>query len=49
MTGLTAKQLDHYTKKGYISLINVLSSSEAKEIKELSKIFYSGTKGKGKY
>ena len=49
MTRLTTKQLDHYTKKGYISLINVLSSSEAKEIKELSKIFYSGSEKIGKF
>ena len=39
MTELTAEQLDHYKNKGYISPVNTLSSSEAKEIKdEIEKI-----------
>tara|TARA_Y100001970_G_scaffold276552_1_gene379397 strand:- start:539 stop:1366 length:828 start_codon:yes stop_codon:yes gene_type:complete len=39
MSGLTIKQLDHYNDKGYISPVNALSSSEAKEIKdEIEKI-----------
>ena len=39
MTGLTVKQLDHYKNKGYISPVNALSSSEAKEIRnEIEKI-----------
>jgi len=39
MTGLTVEQLDHYKNKGYISPINALSSSEAKEIRdEIEKI-----------
>ena len=39
MTGLTAEQLDHYKNKGYISPVNALSSSEAKEIRdEIEKI-----------
>ncbi len=39
MTGLTVKQLDHYKNKGYISPINALSPSEAKEIRdEIEKI-----------
>ncbi len=39
MTGLTAKQLDHYKNKGYISPVNALSLSEAKEIRnEIEKI-----------
>ena len=39
MTGLTADQLNHYKDKGYISPINALTSSEAKEIKdEIEKI-----------
>ena len=49
MTGLSAKQLEHYKNKRYISPINVLSPSEAKEIKELSKIFYSGSEKIGKF
>ena len=39
MTGLTADQLAHYKNKGYISPINALSSSEAKDIRdEIEKI-----------
>ena len=39
MTGLTAGQLAHYKNKGYISPINALSSSEAKDIRdEIEKI-----------
>ena len=39
MTGLSAKQLEHYKNKGYISPINALSPSEAKEIRdEIEKI-----------
>ena len=39
MTGLTTEQLDHYKNKGYISPVNALSSSEAKEIRdEIEKI-----------
>ena len=39
MTGLTVEQLDHYKNKGYISPVNALSSSEAKEIRdEIEKI-----------
>ena len=34
MTGLTEKQLDHYKNKGYVSPINVLTSTEAREIRE---------------
>lgn len=34
MTGLTEKQLDHYKNKGYVSPISVLTSSEAKEIRD---------------
>ena len=34
MPGLTTKQLDHYNNKGYISPVNALSFSEAKEIRE---------------
>ena len=39
MTGLTVKQLKHYKSKGYISPVNALSPSEAKEIRdEIEKI-----------
>ena len=39
MTKLTAKQLDHYKNKGYISQVDALTSIEAKEIKnEIEKI-----------
>ncbi len=39
MTGLSAKQLEHYKNKGYISPVNALSPSEAKEIRdEIEKI-----------
>ena len=39
MTELTAEQLNHYKIKGYISPVNALSSSEAKEIRdEIEKI-----------
>jgi chlorinating enzyme len=39
MTGLTNDQLNHYKEKGYISPINALTSSEAKEIRdEIEKI-----------
>ena len=39
MTALTVEQLNNYKKKGYISPINALSSSEAKEIRdEIEKI-----------
>ena len=39
MIGLTAKQLEHYKNKGYVSPVNALSSSEAKEIRdEIEKI-----------
>jgi hypothetical protein len=39
MTGLTAEQLNNYKNKGYISPVNALSSSEAKEIRdEIEKI-----------
>ena len=39
MTGLTADQLNHYKDKGYISPVNALTSSEAKEIRdEIEKI-----------
>ena len=39
MTGLTTNQLEHYKNKGYISPINALDSSEAKEIRdEIEKI-----------
>ncbi len=39
MTGLAKQQLDHYKNKGYVSPINALSSSEAKEIRdEIEKI-----------
>ena len=39
MTALTTDQLSHYEDKGYISPINVLTSSEAKEIRdEIEKI-----------
>ena len=39
MIGLTTEQLDRYKNKGYISPVNVLSNSEAKEIrKEIEKI-----------
>ena len=39
MTELTEEQLDHYKNKGYISPINALSPSEAKEIRdEIEKI-----------
>tara|TARA_B100001057_G_scaffold304974_1_gene305118 strand:+ start:1403 stop:2230 length:828 start_codon:yes stop_codon:yes gene_type:complete len=39
MTGLTEKQLDHYKNNGYISPVNALSFSEAKEIRdEIEKI-----------
>ena len=39
MTGLTVGQLAHYKNKGYISPINALSSSEAKDIRdEIEKI-----------
>ena len=34
MTKLTAEQIDHYNKKGYVSPIDALSSLEAKEIRE---------------
>jgi len=34
MTGLTAKQLEHYKNKGYISPVNALSVTEAQEIRE---------------
>jgi len=34
MTGLTKKQLDHYKNKGYVSPINVLTSTEAREIRD---------------
>ena len=34
MTGLTEKQLDHYKNKGYVSPISVLTSSEAREIRD---------------
>ena len=39
MSGLSTSQLDHYNNKGYISPINALSPSEAKEIRdEIEKI-----------
>ena len=39
MTGLTVGQFAHYKNKGYISPMNSLSSSEAKEIRdEIEKI-----------
>ena len=39
MKGLTQEQLDHYKNKGYVSPINALTSSEAKEIRdEIEKI-----------
>ena len=39
MTGLTTDQLDHYKDKGYISPVNALTSSGAKEIRdEIEKI-----------
>lgn len=39
MTGLTAEQLNNYKNKGYVSPVNALSSSEAKEIRdEIEKI-----------
>ena len=39
MTGLTTDQLNRYKDKGYISPVNVLTSSEAKEIRdEIEKI-----------
>jgi len=39
MTCLSKQQLDHYKNKGYVSPINALSSSEAKEIRdEIEKI-----------
>ena len=39
MTGLTTDQLNHYKDKGYISPVNALTSSEAKEIRdEIEKI-----------
>ena len=39
MTGLTTNQLNHYKDKGYISPVNALTSSEAKEIRdEIEKI-----------
>ena len=39
MTGLTTEQLEHYKNKGYVSPVNALSSSEAKEIRdEIEKI-----------
>ena len=39
MIGLTAKQLEHYKNKGYVSPVNALTSSEAKEIRdEIEKI-----------
>ena len=39
MIGLTAKQLEHYKNKGYVSPVNAMSSSEAKEIRdEIEKI-----------
>ena len=34
MTGLTEKQLDHYKNKGYVSPISVLTSTEAREIRD---------------
>ena len=34
MTGLTKKQLDHYKNKGYVSPISVLTSTEAREIRD---------------
>ena len=34
MKGLTEEQLDHYKNKGYVSPVNALTSSEAKEIRE---------------
>ena len=34
MTKLTAEQIDHYDKKGYVSPIDALSNLEAKEIRE---------------
>ena len=34
MTGLTKEQLDHYNNQGYVSPVNALTSTEAKEIKE---------------
>ena len=39
MTGLTTDQLNHFKDKGYISPVNALTSSEAKEIRnEIEKI-----------
>ena len=39
MTALTVEQINNYKKKGYISPVNALSSSEAKEIRdEIEKI-----------
>ena len=39
MIGLTAKQLEHYKNKGYVSPVNALTFSEAKEIRgEIEKI-----------
>ena len=39
MIGLTAKQLEHYKNKGYVSPVNALTSFEAKEIRdEIEKI-----------
>ena len=34
MTGLTKKQLDNYKNKGYVSPISVLTSTEAREIRD---------------
>ena len=34
MTGLTTDQLKHYKNKGYISPVNALTSSEAKQIRD---------------
>ena len=43
MTGLTTDQLDHYKDKGYISPVNALNSSEAKDIRNEIILMMKGT------
>ena len=51
MTYLTSNQLKHYSDKGYVAPINVLTKDvqTKKANDELSRIFYSESKKIGRY
>ena len=51
MTYLTSNQLKHYSDKGYVAPINVLTKDvQTKKVNdELSRIFYSESKKIGRY